>query len=74
MPCQLVKRFAFGVLFATNDGLMFFPGDGALVLELDHRPALLGQHRPRQPVHIEREVVDAAQIDVRGDAAFLKDS
>jgi hypothetical protein len=48
------------------------PGDAALLLELDGGPAFLGQHRPRQPVHVQGEVVNAAQIDVGGNRANLQ--
>jgi hypothetical protein len=44
----------------------------ALLLELDGGPAFLGQHRPRQAIHIQREVVNAPQINVRGDRTVLQ--
>jgi len=64
VPRQLIERLAFGIGFAGDDGLMFLPCDGPLLLELDFRPAFLGQHRPRQPRHVHGKVVDAPQIDV----------
>ena len=38
MPREFVERLAFGIQFAGDDGLMFLPSDGALVLELNFRP------------------------------------
>ena len=65
VPRQFVERLAFGILFAGDDGLMFCQRDGALFLELElPATAFLGQHRPRQPGHVQGEVVDAPQIDV----------
>ena len=66
VPREFVERLAFGILFAGDDGLMFGQRDAALLLELDGRPAFLGQHRPRQPGHVQGEVVDAPQIDIGG--------
>ena len=64
MPGQLVKRLPFRILLASNNGLMFLPSDGAFVLELNFRPLPFHNHRPRQPRHIEGEVMDAPQINV----------
>ena len=64
MPGQLIKRLPFRILFTGNDGLMFLPGDGPFVLELNLRPLPLHNHRPRQPRHVEGEVVDAPQINI----------
>ena len=64
MPREFVERLALGIAFAGDDGLMFGKRDAAFFLELDRRPAFLGQHRPRQPRHVQGEVVDAPQIDV----------
>jgi hypothetical protein len=62
VPRQFIERFAFGIQFAGDDGLMFLPGDGALVLELNFRPLPFHDDRPRQPCHVQGEVVDAPQI------------
>ena len=40
VPRQFIERFAFGIQFAGDDGLMFLPGDGPLVLELNFRPPI----------------------------------
>src|SRR5437667_8392194 len=64
MPGQLIKRLPFRILFTGNDGLMFRPGDGPFVFELNLRPLPFHNHRPRQPRHVEGEVVDAPQINI----------
>ena len=64
VPRQFVERLAFGIVFAGDNGQMFGQRDAALFLELDGGPAFLGQHRPRQPGHVQGEVVDAPQIDI----------
>ena len=63
VPRQFVERLAFGIIFAGDDGQMFRQRDAALLLELDGRPAFLGQHRPRQPRHVQGKVLDASQVD-----------
>jgi hypothetical protein len=40
VPRQFIERLAFGIQFAGDDGLMFLPGDGPLVLELNFRPPI----------------------------------
>src|ERR1017187_4576263 len=47
MPRQFIERFAFGIQFAGDDGLMFLPSDGTLVLEFNFRPLPLYDDRPR---------------------------
>ena len=69
MPSQLVKRLALGILLAGDDGLMFLPGDGPLVLELNLWPLPFHNHRPRQPGHVEREIMNATQVNVCRDLA-----
>ncbi len=64
MPGQLIERIAFGISFAGDNGQMFGHRDAALFLEHDGRPAFLGQHGPRQPCHVQGEVVDAPQINI----------
>ncbi len=72
VPTAFVEGAALGVGLPGDDGLMLGQGDGALFLEPHLRPLLLRQHRPRQPVHVEREVLDAAQVHVRRDGAGLQ--
>ena len=43
--------------------------DGTLLPEAEARPLLAGDHRHRQPVHRDGEVVDAPQEDVGGHLA-----
>lgn len=64
VPAEFIKRAAFRVSFLRHDGLMFVPSDGALLLELHFRPALLCQNRPGQPIHVEGEVVNPPQEHV----------
>ena len=47
VPRQFIERFAFGIQFAGDDGLMFLPSDGTLVLEFNFRPLPLYDDRPR---------------------------
>jgi len=49
MPAQLIHRLAFGIHFGANDFLVFFKGDGPLVLEPNFRPLVFYDDRPRQP-------------------------
>ena len=72
MSGQLVKRFPFGILFTGNDGLMFRPGDGPFVFELNLRPLPFHNHRPRQPRHVEGEVVDAPQINIARNFSYFE--
>src|SRR5207247_6051698 len=68
VPGHLIKGLPFEIGFAGNDCRVFLPRDGSLLFEMDCWPLFLGYHRPRQPGHIESEVVNAAQKDVRGDS------
>ena len=51
---------------------MFLPSDGSLGAALNFWPLPLGNDRPRQPAHIEREVVHAAEEDVGGHSIALQ--
>jgi hypothetical protein len=51
MPAQFVEAAPLRVLFALYDELMFFAGNGALVLEAHFRPEAFRNERSRQPVH-----------------------
>ena len=62
MPTELVKRFAFRIRFTLNNLLVFGQGDRALGFVMDLWPLPLGNDRPRNPVHVQRKVVDAAQV------------
>jgi hypothetical protein len=73
VPGQLVESLAFGIQLAGDNGLMLVPFDGALFFKLDGGPTFLGQDRPRQPAHIEGEVVDAAKVNVGGNRTLLQD-
>ena len=66
MPAALIIGPALRVVFGGHNRAVLFPRDRPLFLEADLWPALLGQNRPRQPCHIEREVVQPSQEDVRG--------
>ena len=72
MPAQFVKAASLRVLFPINDELMFFAGNGALLLEAHFRPEALWNERPRQPVHGKAEVVKFPQMDVGADRARLE--
>jgi hypothetical protein len=49
MPEQFIVITQFRVAFTGEDFLMLLPSDAALILDMDYRPTLLGQHCPRQP-------------------------
>jgi hypothetical protein len=66
IPEELVKGVPLRVGFASEDSLVLVPSDGAPGFEFDRRPAFLGQHGPRDPVHVQREAVDTAQVGIDG--------
>ena len=51
---------------------MFLPSDGALLFETHDRPLSFGEDGPRQPVHIDTEVMQFAQMDVGAYGASLE--
>ena len=53
---------------------MFVPSDGALVLELNFWPLPFHDDWPRQPCHVQGEVVDAPQIDIGGNFSGFEHS
>ena len=74
MPRQFVERPALLIALAGDDGPVLVVGDGALGLVADGGPLLLGDDRPREPAHVQREVVESAQVDVRRDGAHGEDA
>jgi len=72
VPAKLIKRPALRVRFLGNDGLVFQGGDRTLLAEAHLGPLLLGEHRPGQPVHIEGEIVNPPQEDIRGHGAGVQ--
>ena len=72
MPAQLVECLSLQVVFECDDGVVFPTGDGPFLFELNHRPLALHHHRPRQPPHVQREVVNAAEENIRRDRADIK--
>jgi hypothetical protein len=60
MPAQLVKRFALGILLRCDDLLMLGHGDGPFLFETHRGPLPPWNHRRRQPIHVQREVVHPA--------------
>lgn len=71
-PAQFVEPAAFGIAFALDDALVFVPSDRALGPVFHFRPPLFGEHGPGQPAHVEREVVNAPQVNVGGHPAALQ--
>ena len=51
---------------------MFLPGDRALAPVFHFGPPLFREHGPGQPAHVEREVVNAPQVNVGGHPAALQ--
>ena len=72
VPRQLIERFPHGIQLAGDDGFMLRPRDGPLLLVLHIRPALFRQDRPRQPIHVQGKVVDAAQLGVRRNGTLVQ--
>ena len=66
MPSHLVIGFSLRIVFSLDDHVVFFAGDSALFFEADDRPLAFRHDWPGEPSHIEAEVVDPAQKDVRG--------
>lgn len=64
MPAKFIKCPALRVRFACDDGLVFLPRDRPLLLEADFRPLFFREHRPRQPTHVEGEIVKPTQKHV----------
>ena len=73
VPRQLVKRPPFQILFPLDDLEMFRQRDGALFLKHRLGPLLARQQHLGQPAHIQREVLEPAQIHVRGHRAGAQD-
>lgn len=73
MPGQFVKRLAFRVSLASDDRLVLVERDGPLLAKLDGWPLFLGDHGPGQPAHVEGEVVNAPEIEIGRNGAFLQD-
>jgi len=72
IPRELVERFAFGIVFAGDNGQMFRQRDGALFFEFDLRPESFRDERPRQPVHGQTKVVKLPQMNIRADRAAFE--
>src|SRR5207244_10170808 len=58
-------RAAFGAIASELESAT----NGPLLLKDNLRPTFLGNDRPWKPAHIQGEVVDATQIDVRRNTA-----
>jgi hypothetical protein len=69
----LIEGFPLRVLFPLGDFAMLLPGDRPLVAESHGRAIGVWDQRPRQPVHVQAEVVQAAQINIGRDRAGLED-
>jgi len=72
IPCEFIERFAFGIVFAGDNGQMFRQRDGALFFEFDLRPESFRDEGPRQPVHGQTEVVKLPQMNICADRAAFK--
>jgi len=72
IPRQLVERLAFGIVLAGDNSQVLGQGDGALLFELAGWPLAFRHQRPQQPVHVHAEVMQAAQINIRGNFAALQ--
>jgi len=66
--CSIVLRGVTG----GDDLLVLGQCDGPLLFEVDGGPLALGNHRSREPVHIEREVVRFAEVGVRGNGSLFQ--
>jgi len=61
VPGEFEECFPLQILLPSQQGLMFFPSDAALLPVVQRRPLMLRQHRPRKPSHGEREAVQPPQ-------------
>ena len=73
VPAKLIERPALRVHFGGDNGLVFLHGDRPLFLEADFRPSFLGENGPRQPTHVEGEIVNPAQKHVRRHGTGVED-
>ena len=71
VPKQFVIVTQLRIAFASQDFLMFFPSDTALVFEFNFRPLPFRNNGPRKPVHGDAKVVKLPQVHVRADRAAL---
>ena len=62
----------FLIRFPSDNREVLLGGDGALVLEDDAGPLAFWQDRPRQPGHIEAEVLEFPQMDIGADRTALQ--
>jgi hypothetical protein len=67
VPEQSVKRFSFLVTFSVDDPLIFLALHRPLFGVLDLRPGLAVQQGSKQPLHIERKVVEPPKIIIGRD-------
>ncbi len=72
VPEQFVEGARLGVRFPGDDAVVFLAGDGALFPEAHSGPPLLRQDGPREPVHVDGEVLDAAEVDVGRNTPVLQ--
>ena len=66
VPAKIVERPALGVGFRGDNSLVLQRGDRPLFLEANFRPLLFGEDGPRQPAHVQSEVVNPAQENIGG--------
>lgn len=57
VPAELIKNLPFRVGFCGQDGGVFGGRDGALFFVDDGGPLPAGDHRSRQPTHVEGKIV-----------------
>jgi hypothetical protein len=72
MPANFVKRLTLGIFLAFQDSQMFGQSDCSFVAVFNFRPSAFGDDRGEQPIHVERVVVQSAQISVGRVAARVQ--
>jgi hypothetical protein len=72
VPGHFVKRFSLGVRLASDNRLMFCKSDGALLFVPNRWPLLFREDGPGKPVHVQAEVMQPAQKNIRAHGPVAK--
>lgn len=67
VPANLVERAALRIGFRGDDSPVLFLGNAPFFAVFDLGPASFGEDGPRQPVHVQSEIMQFAQMNIGGD-------
>ena len=70
VPAKFVECPAFRVGFRRDNSPVLVGCDAPLFAVFDLGPASLGEDRPRQPIHVQSEIMQLAEMDVCGDGSL----